>query len=269
MRYAEYPPCTALTPHVKCYWVFEADADRSGAAPEAIVPDGSSELIFHLGDPFERLDAAGRVVTQHRSVFVGQLERAMTVRPTGRRALFAVRFRPAGAAAFFGGAARGFSGQSVALRDAWPRMAERLADHVAAAQDDLSRIAVVERALLARLVVPRAAPLAAVAAGRILACGGALRIDDLADDLGVSARTLGRAFDETVGIAPKTLARIARLRRALALLESPRPASLASVAFGCGYADQSHLVREFRALTGAPPTVYLAAERPLADHFGA
>ncbi len=36
--------------------------------------------------------------------------------------------------------------------------------------------------------------------------------------------------------------------------------SLATIAAECGYADQAHMAREWRALAGASPTQWLAAE---------
>lgn len=266
MRYAEYAPSPRLAPFVRCHWTFDGGAAAPGPV-ESIAPDGSPELIFHLGDAFQRLDERGRVATQHRTVFVGQIERAMRVRPAGRAWIFAVRFRPAGAAAFLGDAAVAFSSRSTPLDALWGRGADELAERVAAAPDDTHRVAFIEAALLARLRVPRSAALAAAAARRITDSGGVLRVGELADDLGVGPRTIERAFDECVGLAPKTLARIVRFRRALALLDGPSRPSFAATAHDCGYADQSHLVRDFREFTGEPPTRWLCAERPMADHW--
>ena len=52
------------------------------------------------------------------------------------------------------------------------------------------------------------------------------------------------------GYGPKTLARILRFQRALALARAGTP--LAEVAVRSGYADQAHLAREVRALAGVP-----------------
>jgi AraC-like DNA-binding protein len=60
-----------------------------------------------------------------------------------------------------------------------------------------------------------------------------------------------RRFLGWVGYGPRTLARVLRLQRAVVLLRSGRPA--AEVAVEAGYADQPHLSREMRALTGRTP----------------
>jgi len=55
--------------------------------------------------------------------------------------------------------------------------------------------------------------------------------------------------------------RFDRARRALtARVADGRRPDLADLAVGCGYADQGHLTREWRALSGLPPTRWPAAE---------
>ena len=72
---------------------------------------------------------------------------------------------------------------------------------------------------------------------------------------GLSERQARRRFQEHVGYGPKTLQRILRMQRVLWLLSRPSPPrSLASLAQAAGYADQAHLTREMRELTGKLPT---------------
>ena len=80
-----------------------------------------------------------------------------------------------------------------------------------------------------------------------------VRIDRLADELGFSERQLRRRFDDAVGYGPKTLQRVLRLRR---FLTSPG-AGIAVAAIDAGYADQAHLARECRALTGLAPSEWV------------
>lgn len=87
------------------------------------------------------------------------------------------------------------------------------------------------------------------------AVDGAASVRDLAQEFGLSARTLERILMEQVGLHPKQLLRHVRLQRALARL---RTGSLrgADLAAACGYTDPSHMTKEFRLLTGRTPGAF-------------
>jgi AraC-like DNA-binding protein len=78
-------------------------------------------------------------------------------------------------------------------------------------------------------------------------------VAELALTLGVSERQLRRRFVDAVGYAPKTFQRVTRLRRFVAGAARAKR-SLAELAVASGYADQSHLTREVRALAGLTPS---------------
>jgi transcriptional regulator GlxA family with amidase domain len=75
---------------------------------------------------------------------------------------------------------------------------------------------------------------------------------------GLSERQLRRRFDAAVGYGPKTLAGVLRLQRFLALTSAEPSPDLARLALDAGYADQPHLTRECRRLTGLTPVVLVA-----------
>jgi transcriptional regulator GlxA family with amidase domain len=75
-------------------------------------------------------------------------------------------------------------------------------------------------------------------------------VDALAEELGLSERQLRRRCMAGVGYGPKTLQRVLRLRRFLRAGAD----ELAKAAFDAGFADQAHLTRECRRLTGLPPS---------------
>lgn len=91
--------------------------------------------------------------------------------------------------------------------------------------------------------------------------GGAVRVADLAADVGWSARYLGERLRRETGLGTKTAARVIRFERACGLLRSPAHRTLADVAATCGYTDQQHLARDFRDLAGTTAGAWLA-ERP-------
>ena len=94
--------------------------------------------------------------------------------------------------------------------------------------------------------------------------GGAIRVSELAAGTGWSERHLTSRFRAEIGLAPKAAARVIRFDRARKLLVRKLTAGgdylLADLAADCGYFDQAHLAREFRALAGCPPSQWLAEE---------
>jgi len=82
-------------------------------------------------------------------------------------------------------------------------------------------------------------------------------VAEVAADLKVSERHLRRVFHHSVGMTPKTFARLARFRRALRAARQRGPAGWASIAAGAGYYDQAHLIAEFRAFAGVTPQALL------------
>ena len=82
------------------------------------------------------------------------------------------------------------------------------------------------------------------------------RVDTLAADLGLSERQLRRRCHAAAGYGPKTLQRVLRFRRFLAVANG----DLARAALDAGYADQAHLTRECTRLAGRPPAALLARQ---------
>jgi AraC-like DNA-binding protein len=116
----------------------------------------------------------------------------------------------------------------------------------------------------ASLAAPDVAPEVGWAWGQLLASGGATRVSALAAETGWSSRHLTSRFRTETGLTPKAAARVIRFHRARRLLvrqvTAGGPARLADLAVSCGYFDQAHLAREFRALAGVPPSQWLAEE---------
>jgi AraC-like DNA-binding protein len=86
----------------------------------------------------------------------------------------------------------------------------------------------------------------------------AISIAQVADEVGWSHKHLITKFTAQIGLTPKTVSRLARFERLLARVRASRQLpEWGQVAADCGYADQSHLIREFRDFAGTTPTDYL------------
>jgi transcriptional regulator GlxA family with amidase domain len=163
-----------------------------------------------------------------------------------------VRLRP-GAAGAWGVPADALRDARVPAEALWGDAARRLAERLAALED-------VEAALLAAVLARRPARDPLVVAATAALARPHTRVTSLAAALGISDRALRRRFHATVGYGPKTLARVLRFQRLLALPEAP----LAERALDAGFADQAHMTAEVTRLAGVPPLRLLADRAPLA-----
>jgi methylphosphotriester-DNA--protein-cysteine methyltransferase len=227
--YREYRPPAGLEAVVACVWEHEAAEERA----QRVLPDGCVDLIW-FGE--RELVIAG-ADTGPRSV-----ELPARLRSSG------VRLRPGAAGAVLGLPASELRDRQVAATSVWGEHAARLEEAVAGAA------AARRPELLAEAVARRGAepdPLVMAAARRLAAPGA--RIGSVAAELGVSERQFHRRTLAAVGYGPKLLARVARLRRLVALPDD----SLAARALAAGYASQAHMSDEVRRLTGTTPVRFL------------
>ncbi|MFD6433196.1 helix-turn-helix domain-containing protein [Streptomyces venezuelae] len=196
-----------------------------------VLPDGCMDLLWTEG----RLFVAG---PDTRAYVPQDME-------PGRQ-FVGIRFRPGTAPAFLGVPAHELRDRREELADLWGAAeARRLTERVDDADDPTAALEAlaVERAagaeppdlLLAHVV-------ASLEAGRSVARTAA--------DAGINARQLHRRSLAAFGYGPKTLARVLRLQRALALARDGM--AYADTAAVAGYADQAHLARDVKELTGAP-----------------
>jgi AraC-like DNA-binding protein len=155
------------------------------------------------------------------------------------------------------------SGQTVDLFDVLGPAGRRLAEQLREAPTWDQRFTMFDEFLLRRLEGgPRPSPEVAWAWQRLVATGGAVPINRIAREVGWSHRHLIARFSQQVGLRPKTAARLVRFDRVWRRLDDPTPPDWAQLARDAGYADQAHLIRDFRRFTGTTPTEFLDRTRP-------
>jgi AraC-like DNA-binding protein len=140
----------------------------------------------------------------------------------------------------------------IALDEIWGAEAERLRSQLVEAESWDRRFALVHEGLAKRYRESHHVdPEIADAWRRILRTGGQVAVARLAQDYGWSRTRFWRRFKTQVGVSPKRAARIVRFDRALRMIGAD--ADLAAVAGHCGYADQSHLNRDFLDFAATTP----------------
>ena len=214
-----YVEWASKLPHVIAW----RSAVPPGRPPTRILPDGCLDLIWHDGSIF----VAGPDT-------VAQLG---TAAPGSR--FLALRFAVGTGPGVLGIPADELTDRQVPLEAVCPPAEVR---RLAEAPDP---IAALEAFALRRWQRPDPAMIAVAAGAR-----AGRPVGVLADRSDLSPRQLQRRCRSTFGYGPKTLTRIFRLQKAVALARAGRP--FADVSVAAGYAVQAHLSREVKALAGVP-----------------
>ena len=236
--YREFEPPAALAEHVACLWVRQVGAPDPG--PARVLPDGSADIMMLIDGTDVSALVAGPDTTAKLSVL-----------PPGSR-MVGVRFRPGVAPAVLGLPLDELRDQRVGLAELWGTAAAELTEQVAEAE----RPELVMAAAVRRRLRDSAPDPAADAIVRTLEHStGPGVVGRLAWELGLSERHLQRRCRTAFGYGPKTLQQVLRFQRAVRLARAG--GRLADVAAVTGYADQAHLARECRRLSGVSLTELL------------
>jgi AraC-like DNA-binding protein len=250
--YQEWRPCPALRDIVLAYWRVEGDG--SSVPAPAILPDADVELVINLGDPV-MLQGSAFTGRQPPRAAVGLLDRAVRMRYLGQVRTFGVRLHAARAAGFLGVRAAALRNTVAPLRT----LSKTLDAHLQRLRDDRHLESEAARSRVESVLVDQATharpsdALVVRAVDRLLGSEEPLPVTRLARECGVSSRLLHRRFLTAVGTAPKRLERLARFARTWQQATMGPPLTWADLALANGYADQAHLIREFRAFGAEPP----------------
>ncbi|MFD9334516.1 helix-turn-helix domain-containing protein, partial [Streptomyces sp. NPDC060028] len=228
-----------------------------------LVPTGRAVVVISLGEPFAQIrrrqgDASPN--SQVTGSLVAGLEDGPRVcdHPGGQEAI-RLELTPLGAYRLFALPMSELTNRVVELRDVLGPEAGMLVEQLAATGDWGARFDLLDLALAARLERgPRPAPEVSHAWRLLCRAGGAIPVGRIAAEVGWSQGYLVRRFTEQIGLTPKMSARVLRFHRAVSLLTG-ESANLTEVAAACGFYDQAHLNREFRALAETTPGQLAAA----------
>lgn len=248
-------PSTALRP-----WVNSVTVMSVAETPARIftrLPNGDSSLVMCLEGETVKL------------VAVGPNDRASYKRSSKIPFYARFSFRPGAARALLGVPASTLVNRMVPIDDLWKDRAARLRDDLhAAGRNEAAIVRLLEQLLVERLESSTEAHESteiihlARRALALLDSDEHASVSDLASRLGVSERRLRQFFADEIGVSPKRMARIARIRRAVARAGQM---GWARLAVDTGFYDQAHLNAEFHALLGVSPTDFARRNVPVQD----
>lgn len=241
-------PDPSIADLVEQHWI--VTWDRRGQAPlsREVLPDPSVNLTIEPG---------GGLLY---GVGLGHGVRVLE----GRGMVIGTKFRPGGFSGFLPGPVSDLTGRVLRLPEAFGGAGAELDAALLAVPDVAAAIDAVTDLLVRRRPAPdpgRALAMEIASAMRV--AGPGTNVAGLARAFAVSPRTMQRLFARHVGATPKEVLQRHRRQHAVDLIGDPG-LSLARIAAELGYADQSHLTRDFRTTLGRGPAGMSVAGRAIA-----
>ncbi|MFJ9953265.1 DUF6597 domain-containing transcriptional factor [Kitasatospora sp. NPDC091207] len=242
-----HDPAPELARFVEFYWLVRWNRHGRPAYEQKVLVHPNVHLVFEA--------PSARVYGVSRSLFIRRLE--------GAGHVLGAKFRPGGFRPFIDRPVADLADQAVPATEVFGLGTDRLNDEVLRDTGDPSAVASrVNSFLLTRMPAPDpVAEQIAAMVERITGSPDLRRVDQVAEEFGITVRRLQRLFAEYVGAAPKWVLRRARLHEAAERADQGTDIDWATLAVDLGYADQAHFTRDFTATVGTSPVRY-ASGRP-------
>lgn len=243
-RMTRYQPADDLAFFVLRYWIVRWDLRDVPSQVQDTLDYPCINLVFERG---------------HTAVFGAETGRSAK-RLEGKSQAFGVKFRPGGFYPFVKTPLSRFTNRAVSLMDALGVDHRPLEDAFADSDDDAAMVKQVEEFL--REFQPQPDETITLI-NQIVNCivddRTITRVDDLVRQIGINKRTLQRLFNQYVGVSPKWTIQRYRLHEAAETLSASRGDTVdwSKLALELGYFDQSHFIKDFKAIIGKTPAEYV------------
>ena len=268
MNYREITPEDRLKPFIKCFYIFQSESDAE--FEDVVFPSGFTEIIFNLGEgTWASPDGNNYKITPQIELW-GQVTKPMQIKSKGKHLMLGARFFPHAAGYFLREDIGQFNNIVSDLSDVLGASIKTLHSRLLETNDLIRRIELVEKFLLKRLSTDRKLNIRIEEIGLLLHNINKnyteSSISIIASQHGISTRYLHKLIYQYTGLSPKVYNKINRFQHSLKLI-TKNAASLTSIAYDCGYFDQSHFIRDFKSFTGVTPSGYLENKFPVNQVF--
>lgn len=250
--YREYAPCDALKPYIRCFWGTEKPVKP--AVPVfttgLVIPDTCMDVIFDVNYS----------ANTYSSVFCGLDETTEITHgriTPDRTATFGIRFFAWSAVLFSDGDMKGTCNQRGEAASFSKAVERALEPYLFDAETMQEKMKIAEKILLRCLQKDRMKSDVLNSVYRMLETKGRENVKDLSVYTGTSLRTLERGFQEMMGVSPKTFATLMRYQLLWQEIAFSASFDVMDAVDKYGYADQAHLLHDFKHRHGMTPAAAL------------
>ncbi len=261
MNYQTFQPHPDLESLISCYWTLEVPKTDDHQR-QRIIPDGTIEMAFILGDDIKRYTSEDSFIMQPRAMVLGHTIAPFYIEPTGYVDTFAIRFYPYGFANFVTVPIKALANTETPLAQLFEeKTTKKLEQEIIHAADTKQRIKIIESFLLNKLNEQTTVDnIVKTTIDTLFATKGSTSISKILKEDLSHRRQLERMFVKQIGVSPKQLGKVIRLQNALKAMLNEEE-SLTHIAYQNDYYDQSHFIKDFKEFTGISPKEFLGNEK--------
>jgi AraC-like DNA-binding protein len=260
--FTKIEPHPCLNNTVEYYWVEKCEKQNI-----RIIPDGTSNILFNIGDPIRLItpdgsyeELPGNIVFGPRTEYC-QLELGVNTNLVG------IKFKQSGAYNFFKTPMQKFKDRILDLLDLLNGESEKVRDLLLDAEVEGEIKRVLDFYLLIKADTLNVSKIVNFAIYKIKSGKPEFRIKEVCEEINVSNKHLITLFNKMVGITPRLLYRLIRFKKVIEITQSQKIINWPQVAYECNYYDQAHLVNDFRLFTGYSPAKYYDILRSKKENF--
>lgn len=260
MQYHDYPLKQPLSDYIQSMWALESENDEDVYPRSIIMPDGIVELIFHYEAPFSTHQGNHSFI-QPQNFAISMMKEFVEIESAGKTGFISVRFYPWGAYHFFDVPIQNFVDQTIDAVKLWGSDPDEIIRELRQGKSMEERFRCVELFLLEKLKhYQKRDPRIDGVLKFIRQTKGELSIAEIGAETGFSKKQLERKFLATVGILPKGFSRITRFLNICQNLEEQKGKTLTQLSHECGFYDQAHFIKDFKAFSGFTPKEFFEKE---------
>lgn len=251
-------PREELRSYVRYYWTLKSNEPFSVLT----FPIGCCQLIFHKKSPLFIPE-----LNKHQDIFTisGQVNFPAHIQSKGNLEMIVAVFFPHTISLFLDTPPSSFYNLEISGYDIKSRQLNELAMRVFECENAIECISIIEEWLMTKIRQSLNLERVQYSINQLLN-NPTIPINCLSDSVCLSRKQYQRIFLEHVGMNPKEYARIVRFQKAIFMMQHG-DRNFAGIAASCGYADQSHFIREFKLLSGHTPKTLLQYCNPYSDLF--
>lgn len=257
-----------LSKQIKYIYILRSPAGEVTQKPHVLIPDGTFELILNYGSAIYHTDSGQPAVRRPSTLLAGGFRKQFSLHYTGAIHMVGVVFNPAYQTMLMNDRMDIYSASLVNAESIFGNTLKTMADLLPALSNTEHLREYIENYFM-KFFTGQRDPMHTenlrAAIEIIQRSKGSIDLPALSSRVCMSTRNFRRVFTESIGMSPKEYIRIIRSKNILHLTRKGQ--STDAMAFELGYCDSSHLIRDFKEISGVTPRMYIDQLNSIDERF--